>query len=52
MRLFCFQVNPGMEKKTADYGRTGYLTLSPFEAYLPMIFSKLKETSPEGPFHH
>ena len=30
----------------------GYLTLSPFVQNLPMLYSKLIRTSPEGPIHH
>ena len=29
--------------------RTGYLILSPFGQKLPMLYSKLIQTSPEGP---
>ena len=32
--------------------RTGYLTLRPISPYLPLLITKLKQTSPEVPFHH
>ena len=43
----------GMTMNTPRPGspRTGYLTLSQFVQKLPVLYSKLIQTSPEGPFH-